>query len=952
MATTAVAVTVALAGGALWPGTAGAVPVGGADRPQVVSTAEPVGAVSFGDAQHGWRVGAGGLILATKDGGASWSRQTSPTVAPLADVDAISATDAWAVGSGGLLLRTIDGGATWTRIQVDTGKDLMGVDFVDADHGWIIEWYGAVLATADGGLTWTPQSTGTRPFAAISFLDANHGFVGGGLSNDRFIWRTDDGGRSWQQVLGLPAPSSSIRAIDFSDPQHGIAVGTNGFSFRTANGGTTWTETYTYENVDFTGVAALDATHALAVGIYQYAQSTPAIRMYATSDAGATWTKVPGAPLGDLADVARRPGGGLVAAASGATTYTSADGASWTAAVDEARSPSFLRSATASGDDVVAVGDEGSVRTSHDGGTTWHDVTIDPKANLTGVAAAGDELWAVGSVPDDQSATEQPVVLHSTDHGETWATIGTGLPASRRLNAVTFTDADHGWVAGSGANGFGAGFVAVTTDGGATWSVQTQTGAFPLTEVEAIGDHVWAMGTDAFARSVDGGATWVVQTSESDPAIPAPDLAGFDFVDAQHGFMGAFDRVLATSDGGATWTTLDNPYGATVRQVRFTDQLHGWATDWYSQLLETTDGGTSWVAEQVPFVHHNDPLTSLDLDGAGRLWATVGGTVAVAPTRRIATVTLAAGAPAGGARTVTATVAGPDFGTTQPAAVPATGSVTFTQGGAVVATVPLDDQGTAATSVAAGPTAAPVVATYSGDGTYGPAPSPAKAVADRPAWYPYPSASAFVVAINQQLRGVTLTSSQRATDAATITTPAAAAAYVAARLADPYSATTIGPVYRLYSGFFTRLPDSSGLGYWVGKVRAGRSLGWVAASFAGSNEFRRRYGTLSDAAYVDLVYRNVLGRGPDASGRAHWLRKLAAGASRGSVMTSFSESSENIRKTAGAVTVETLAWAVGGRAATPVELTGGGNALGHGVDAAVLVRELLATAEIRPPAPS
>jgi hypothetical protein len=349
-------------------------------------------------------------------------------------------------------------------------------------------------------------------------------------------------------------------------------------------------------------------------------------------------------------------------------------------------------------------------------------------------------------------------------------------------------------------------------------------------------------------------------------------------------------------------------------------------------------------------------LTSVTLDTAGRAWLTGAGTVAVGPSRRQATVTLTTSAANGSTRNVTADVAALDLGSTVPTPPVPTGSVRFTQGTSIVATVPLAATGsgsaTATATVSAAPQAAPVVASYLGDTAFGPAPSPAVAVAARPAGYPYPSAAAFVDAVNARLRGGALTPAQRAADASRITTSSAASAYVANRLAGAYCTGSVGPVYRLYAGFFTRPPDTPGLSYWVGRVRGGARLSSAAASFAASSEFRRIYGTVTDAAYVDLVYRNVLGRTADASGRAYWIKRLQAGASRGTVMTAVSESSENVRKAAGAVTVESLAFCLTGRAATGVELTGGSNALGHGVPASVLVRELLGTGQIRPPAPA
>lgn len=53
------------------------------------------------------------------------------------------------------------------------------------------------------------------------------------------------------------------------------------------------------------------------------------------------------------------------------------------------------------------------------------------------------------------------------------------------------------------------------------------------------------------------------------------------------------------------------------------------------------------------------------------------------------------------------------------------------------------------------------------------------------------------------------------------------------------------------------------------------------------------YGALTDARFVDRVYRNVLGRAPDAAGLGFWTQQLESGArTRGQVMTGFSESAE------------------------------------------------------------
>lgn len=112
------------------------------------------------------------------------------------------------------------------------------------------------------------------------------------------------------------------------------------------------------------------------------------------------------------------------------------------------------------------------------------------------------------------------------------------------------------------------------------------------------------------------------------------------------------------------------------------------------------------------------------------------------------------------------------------------------------------------------------------------------------------------------------------------------------------TAQNAGQMYRLYQAAFARDPDAAGLGFWIKRLDAGQTdLFGAARGFIASNEFRTAYGapeTVSNGAFVDLLYRNILGRAGEAGGTAFWNQRLADGASREQVLVSFSESAENI----------------------------------------------------------
>ena len=128
-----------------------------------------------------------------------------------------------------------------------------------------------------------------------------------------------------------------------------------------------------------------------------------------------------------------------------------------------------------------------------------------------------------------------------------------------------------------------------------------------------------------------------------------------------------------------------------------------------------------------------------------------------------------------------------------------------------------------------------------------------------------------------------------------------------------------GPAIRLYKAYFLRLPDPSGLDYWANRRREGRTLSKISQQFSVSSEFQRRYGSLSNADFIDQIYNNVFARDPDPSGRDFYLRKLENGWNRGQVVLQFSESSEYKRLTTPVVTVVELARGMDGKAPNQID---------------------------------
>lgn len=115
-----------------------------------------------------WAVGELGIVLHSKDFGATWERKREPEDVAWNDVAFIGNTGLL-VGEAGRIMRTEDGGETWSAAESHVKGSLMSVEFRDPEHGVAVGLLGVVLVTADGGKTWAqaPQTTREHLFDVI-----------------------------------------------------------------------------------------------------------------------------------------------------------------------------------------------------------------------------------------------------------------------------------------------------------------------------------------------------------------------------------------------------------------------------------------------------------------------------------------------------------------------------------------------------------------------------------------------------------------------------------------------------------------------------------------------------------------------------------------------------------------------------------------------------------------
>ncbi|MDQ1493484.1 MAG: hypothetical protein QOJ23_5998 [Actinomycetota bacterium] len=172
-----------------------------------------------------------------------------------------------------------------------------------------------------------------------------------------------------------------------------------------------------------------------------------------------------------------------------------------------------------------------------------------------------------------------------------------------------------------------------------------------VTKVEARRSGVWlalpghySVRMPVLVGSNDHGASWIYHCLHNDIG----DADSVFFVDETHGWAAVHEgggRLLATTDGGTTWTAGHTPpANDELHDVFFTDRRHGWAVgetldtmlQGTGSVLRSTDGGATWTAATGPpgidnlhavwstdpkhvWVISHDPQVAATTDG-GRTW--------------------------------------------------------------------------------------------------------------------------------------------------------------------------------------------------------------------------------------------------------------------------------------------------------------------------------------------
>jgi photosystem II stability/assembly factor-like uncharacterized protein len=437
----------------------------------------------------------------------------------------LSAWDSWQLDLGMFAGRLVDGR------QLDDDPGLL--DAAAAVHdavndsmvlgvtsGSYVRWLQGLSVWAGTGGEWIEYRDAYKKQSLFGATPA-----AGGVDWYRLL---RDYQKSGQADPAMPEPdwpraTYGLTDVYFADAQRGWATGYDNVKsesvvLRTTNGGRLW-QTARPSDGGAYAANALTVTPAGKLWVCG-GEGWDGALISRSADQGAVWKYASVPTLEYLLDIeAVSASRGYAAGTSGAMLRTTDDGATWkkvaTAPHGDLLGLHFA-SATegwALANDGVSV--TGTVQHTTDGGATWTPQTTVSGTLLYAVDSVGQDVWVAGGDPSagpvrgGERVSGDGVLLHSADGGATWETQWGGGAADLRLNDVDMLDDQIGWAVGDGSAAQQA-LVLHTTDGGDTWMVQDPGVSFDLAAVHVLDDQTaWAVGDgQEILATADGGATW------------------------------------------------------------------------------------------------------------------------------------------------------------------------------------------------------------------------------------------------------------------------------------------------------------------------------------------------------------------------------------------------------------------------------------------------------------
>ncbi|HLF65013.1 MAG TPA: YCF48-related protein [Saprospiraceae bacterium] len=535
----------------------------------------PLHAITFDDNGNGWAVGQQSLILHTNDWGEIWTLQSDlPIGYTFEAVEIIPGTGAQTLLVGGPgLFRTDDGGETWDFVFI--GQTLDGVYRIRAfdEMNWIAMGLSTFARTTNGGMDWEVLAMPDNSAFAADFTDMNNGWAGSGPFDAYQVYKTTNGGMDWNLADDDIYPI--ITDIEMINTQVGFLSGRD-HMYKSTNGGADWEKLHDDVQPSINGI------HAVNEDIVWCTLNNGFV--FFTLNGGADWEQINPNLINSnqVFDLfATEDGRVWLPGKYASIQYTMNNGQSWEEQTPGSKNSLFDVEFDANTG--FAIGSEGTILRTTNGGAIWENFDLDPLETFLGMA-----LLNVGGTRHVYIGSNSGKVYHSTNDGEDWDMIGQGLGQIRCLYARSTQEI----VVGTESN------IQVTQNGGQNW-IPSSVVLGNLVQEIVFGDNLTGYATvhdGRILKSVDGGITWnpVLQRDNSYR------FSGVHFNNAMQGWAVAEfkDSVWTTQNGGASWNAYRLPYNTFWQDVTFMDADTGYISGGSAgsgTILRTVDGGETWT---------------------------------------------------------------------------------------------------------------------------------------------------------------------------------------------------------------------------------------------------------------------------------------------------------------------------------------------------------------------
>lgn len=542
-------------------------------------------------------------IYRSNDEGRTWERR-SAGLPPFDRFGAGGITSAIAANTGDLFVatwkygvyRSGDSGETWTfsglRDQCiwDIGQNAQGQVFAVTDDG-------KVFRSSDAARSWSVCYQGGPPLYALVASPAGDIFVGGWWGR---IFRSSDQGDTWAEI-DRPLPNHRTIVSFAASPDGALFVSDEISVYRSTDRGNTWKNIIidrslaNYNSVDAIGVAP---NGDIFVG--------GAECLIRSHDSGDSWERISW-PLAQDGYVSvyslgfSKNGSALVGAWQVGVLRVENGGLAMELSSTGLPHQSVSALAVAPGDRVFAATTGGEIYVWSDADGGWRLVRYLGVPIRGLVADSRGGLFAAASIG----------VYRSSDRGVTWRFLSNcSYPVAVFPGDVVLAKERY-YDGLLRSDDFGLSWSLTGAPPGA-WSLSANSeGVAFLVTSDGYGSH-------AFYRSIDTGWTWtrIIEPSTWFPTIQA----NMDTEDV----VGVWDYVYLSADNGDTWNRTPQQAKGYYPSLAFTDNsiflgYRGSFTGGPGGILASSDGGGTWTEENAGLT--NTAVSALAFDAKGYLYA-------------------------------------------------------------------------------------------------------------------------------------------------------------------------------------------------------------------------------------------------------------------------------------------------------------------------------------------